>query len=67
MEDTKKTDLAETYVLDETDIRNTENMGMTGILKDLDDAELEDLAEDVRPPGASTGHTIELSLDDDDL
>lgn len=67
MEDTKKTDLAETYVLGETDIRNTESLRMTGILKELGDAEIEGVTEDVRAPGASTGHTIDLFLDDDDL
>lgn len=58
-------DLADTYVLDDDAISNAENMGMTGILKDLDDEEISELESNEQPDQASSGYTIELSLDDD--
>ena len=93
MEDTSEFNIADTYVLDDNVLKSTENMGITGILKDLDDEDLAETyvlddgviqqADDQNMTGilrdldeaendalqisqASSGYTIELSLDDDD-
>ena len=59
-------DMADTYVLDDDAISNAEKQGMTGILKDLDDEEINELESTEPASAASSGYTIELSLDDDD-
>ncbi len=59
-------DMTETYVLDDDAINNAERIGMTGILKDLGE-QLDETDDAISPASpASSGYTIELSLDDDD-
>jgi len=56
----------DTYVLDETVIKKTEKMRLTGILRDLeeDEGDLADSAGGEDSDRGASGYTIELSLDD---
>ena len=56
----------DTYVLDETVIKRTEKLRLTGILRDLEESEeeLADSESGENTERAASGYTIELSLDD---